>query len=210
MSITALADRAVTVYRRTAFVLDAAAAVASPAISRQPAKPALVEVLVEGGAAGTGTVVVSGTVNGSPESETLTFVGPARKVTTKRFSALSSFATTGLANESPPPTLSARAVGGDGGSIDRDVLVVSAWPMRKDAGAPSWPAPVQGSAEQELTYFYVDYTTIWTPREGDVFVDDRTSEQWQVVGHPAQHGGGLRTPHHHEIRVRRREGSRQA
>jgi hypothetical protein len=212
MSITSLADRLVTVYRRTSLVLDAATAAASHSASRQPSSASKIEVLLAGGAAATGTVTVLGTVNGSPDSEVLTFTGPTRKSTIKRFTALATpaFTTTGLADESPAPTISASAIGGDGSAIEQPVLVVSAWPMRKDAGTASWPTRQFGSAEIEETRFYFDYTTVWTPRDGDVFVDDRTSEEWQVIGHPTQHGGGSTVPHHYEIRVKRREGSRAA
>ena len=70
-----------------------------------------------------------------------------------------------------------------------------------------WPAAVQGGAQIEDTRFYMDFTTAWEPREGDVFVDDRTGQQFTVTGPPTQHAGGATVPHHHEIRVQRREGS---
>jgi hypothetical protein len=207
MPITALADRAVTVYRRTAYIVEPASAAATLTLARQPARACLVEVAVSGGTSGTGTVTVSGTVNGSPDSQALTFSGRGRQVTTKRFTAISSITTTGLHDEPSKPTISASAVGADGGRLESDSLVASGWPMRKDAGTAGWPVPVSGSAEVEVTRFYMDFTEAWAPREGDVFVDDRTSEQWQVQGRPTQHGGGLREPHHWEIRVKRREGS---
>lgn len=207
MSISALADRAITVYRRTAYVLDPRTAAASMAVTAQPIRAALVEVVVSGGTSGTGTVTISGTVDGSPGTETLTFAGPGRKATTKRFTALDPITSTGLADEASVPTISASAVGADGGRLDQSNVVVTGWPMRKDAGTASWPAPTQGSVESEITRFYMDFTTAWTPRDGDIFLDTRTGEQWQVIGHPAQHGGGIRSPMHYEIRVKRRQGS---
>lgn len=210
MSIRALADRLITVYRRTSLVLDSATVAASMAPTRQPAAPAMIEVVLTGGTSATGTVTVAGTVGGVASTETLTFTGPARKAGIKRFSALTGFTTTGLADEAVKPTIEASAVGGDGSAIHASVLVVSSWPMRHDIGRPAWPAPAQGSTEQEDAAFYMDYTATWTPREGDVFVDARTSEEWHVIGPPTQHGGGRRVPHHYEIRVQRREGSRLA
>lgn len=206
MSITALADRRMTVYRRTALVLDQIAAAPALAPSRQPPAASLVAVVVAG-SPGTGTVTVNGTVNALLDSEVLTFAGPGRKETVKRFSALTSFATTGLDDEVPPAEIAASAVGADGSPVEQSVLVVAGWPMRKDAGSASWPAPRFGSVELEPTRFYFDWTDVWTPREGDVLVDDRTGEEWLVVGHPAQHGGGITIPHHYELAVKRREGS---
>lgn len=207
MSITALADRRISVYRRTAIVLDPTPAASSMAPTRQPASAASVAVVV-GGSPGSGSVTVNGTVGGSPDSETLVFAAPGRKETLKRFSAISSLGTAGLADESPAATVSASAVGSDGSPIDRSVLVVSSWPARKDAGSASWPSARHGSAELEQTRLYVAWTTAWAPRSGDAIVDERTGEEWLVVGEPAQHGGGSYTPHHWEITVKRREGSR--
>lgn len=208
MSITAMADRLVTVLRRTSLVLDPAQAVASSPATRQPGAAASIRIRLTGGTSTTGTVTVTGTVDGVPgTSETLTFTGPDVQGTVKRYTAISAITTTGLADEVTPPTLQADAVGRDGAPIVSEYTLVSAWLMRKDAGAASWPAPVPGSTQSEETRFYLDYSSTWTPREGDVFIDDRTSEQWQVIGHPAQHGGGQTVPHHYEVRVRRREGS---
>lgn len=206
MTITALADRRMTVYRRTAIVLDTIAAAASLPASRQPTAPSLVAVTVTG-SPGTGTVTVNGTVNALPDSEALVFSGPGRKETVKRFSALTPFTTSGLADEAPPAQVTASVIGADGSPVEQSLLVVASWPMRKDAGSASWPAPRYGSAELEPTRFYFDFTSVWTPRDGDVFVDDRTGEEWLVVGHPAQHGGGAYLPHHYEAAVKRREGS---
>lgn len=203
MPIYNLADRLVTVTRRTALVLDSVAAASSLAVSRQPAGPAQIAVTVSG-SPGTGTVTVSGTVDGSPGSESLDFAAPGRKETLKRFSALDPFATTGLADESPAARVEASAVGSDGSPVEGLVVVASSWPARKDAGGASWPAPVPGSAPAEATRFFFAFTEAWTPRDGDILTDERTSETWLVVGHPAQHGGGARAPHHWEVAVRRR------
>lgn len=208
MPITALADRRITVRRRTAHVLDPVAAAASHVATRQPSREATIEVRVTGGTANTGTVTVLGTVGGAPDSEVLTFAGAGRKATIKRFSALASPAitTTGLADEVAVPTIEASAVAPDGTPVHGAYVVVSGWPMRMDRGRPTWPAPIPGSHQREDTTFYMDATDAWMAREGDTLTDDRTGEVWSVKGQPTQHGGGLAYPHHLEIRVVRDEG----
>jgi hypothetical protein len=208
MSITLLADRLVTVQRRTAFVLDSTTAAASLAASRAIVAPGNIEVRVKGGTSNTGTVTVHGTVNGAPDSETLTFTKADVLVTSKRFSALDpvAFTTTGLADEATPPTVEAMLVGSDGSRIHTRSTLVSSWPMRMDRGSVSSPVYRQGAADVENTRFYIDFTTTWDPRDNDVFVDERTLEEWYVAGAPTLHGQST-TPHHWEVRVDRREGS---
>lgn len=207
MPITNLADRRMTVRRKTSILLGPVAVLASHAPTRQPATAAAVRVRLAGGTTSTGTVTVSGTVAGLPDSETLTFTRNDVLETVKLFTALSTITTSGLADEVTPPTITVDAVGRDGTAIHTSYVVVSGWPIRKDAGPPSWPAPVPGSSQTEDAWMYIDWTSMWEPRDGDVFIDERTAEEWQAVGHPSQHGGGLVQPHHWEVRVRRREGS---
>lgn len=210
MSITAMAGRTISVYRRTAFVVDASLAAASMDYDRAPAKAAFVVVSVSGGTDNTGTVTVHGTVSGAPDSETLTFTGAGFKQTTKLFDSLDAsptLTTTGLAGEATVPTVSAKAVGSNGHPHHAALLLVSGWPARFDKARGAWPNPVAGVAEIEKTRIYVDYTTTWSPREGDVLVDETSSEEFLVVGHPELHGGGSAIPHHWEFEVRRRNQS---
>ena len=176
MSIWLMADRRVTVYRLSDYVLDSVVATtAGLAPSRQPAKPACIEVRSTGGAGG--TVTVQGIVAGSADSETLTFAGPDVLTTRKVFQSLNStiaFAVTGMAGA----TLSASATGSDGSAIQTVTgAVATDWPMRMDRGFSKWPGKyTQGVAQTEETRFYMEYAS-WSPRENDVFVDGLTSEQ---------------------------------
>ncbi|MBU6287603.1 MAG: hypothetical protein KGS10_05520 [Chloroflexi bacterium] len=207
MSITALADRRVTVYRRTQYVIDATPAAPAMGLSRQPGARACLQVVVSGTSPCTGTVTISGLIGGSPIVTVLTFSYPDTQTTVAQYDSISLVTTAGLADESPLPTIAIQAMGRDGSAVHASYVLVSDWPMRKDAGSPSWPAPIPGAAEMERCLWYFDYTDAWIPRDGDVFVDQRTGEQWLVVGHPAQHGGGLTVPHHFEVTCMRRQGS---
>lgn len=206
MSITSMSGRNITVHRRTAFVIDAqalAAAAASIAPDRQPAAAGLVELEVTGSAP-FGTLDVVGLVGGAPDSELLTFTGAGTQVTTKRFDA-SGITSIDRAGWSVAASFSARSVGGDGSRLHIAYSVVSGWPMHMNRGGARWPNTTSGVANTEATWFGIDYTTLWAPRAGDVFVDDNSAEQWMVVGVPDWLGG--RRPHHWEVRVEQQQGA---
>lgn len=203
MSITAMADRRITVHRRTSLLLDPTPVGALLVPSRQPGREACVRVVVAGGAA-PGQVTVSGLVGGAPGAEVVQLLATDKRSTRSLFSQVDTLAFVGLAGA----TVEVSAVGRDGSRVHADAgVVVAGWPMRMDRAATSWPNPVQGGEQVENATFYLDYTTVWEPREGDVFVDDRTGDSFFVLGKPTLHGGGLVVPHHYEIRVQRREGS---
>ena len=205
MSIASMAGRNINVHRRTAFILDTTvlgAAPASTAPARQPIAAGLVEVEITGSGP-FGTVTVVGTVAGAPTSELLTFTGAGTEVTIARFDAggVTSLDTAGW---SAAASVSARSVGSDGHRIHMNYVVVSDWPMHLNRGTGSWPNTAPGVAQVERTWFGIGYTTLWSPRAGDVFVDADNAEQWEVVSTPDWLGG--RRPHHWEVRVERNEG----
>ena len=201
MSISAMAGRFITVYRRTALLLDSATATASMSADRQPPTSTLVAFTTD---SGTDTVTVSGTVGGAPDSEVLTFAAAGTQRTRKLFTALDvpAFAlSAGLVGA----TVQARAEGQDGSRNHMRTTLVTDVRAHLNRGGARWPNTVAGTAEVERTWFGIDYTTAWAPQEGDVFVDQDSAEQWRVVGTP-DWLGGIR-PHHWEVRVTRREGS---
>jgi hypothetical protein len=203
-----MADRRITVIRRSANIVDSftlSAAPFSKTADRQPVVAALVEVEVSGSAP-FGTVTVNGDIGGLPAARPLVFSAAETLATVERFDAgsITGFDFTGFSASS---TCLIRSVGSDGSREHIPSTVVTDWPARKDAGIARWPHPTSGSEGSEETRFYVDYNTVWTPRRGDVIVDQRTSEEWLVVGKPEQHGGGMTEPHHWEIRVDERKGS---
>lgn len=208
MSITSMADRRITVRRRTPLLVDPAPAAASMSPDRQPVRGSIVEVEVSGGTDNTGTVTINGTVGGSPDTEVLTFSGPGALAGVKYFEALDdpALTTTGLAGESTVPTVQARAVGSDGSRHHQQVEIVSGWPARFDRSRASWPHPTAGSTGVEKTRFYVDYNSVWEPRRGDVIIDERTEDEWMVYGAPTLHSQSI-MPHHWEIEVREMDGA---
>ena len=207
MSITSMAGRLITIHRRTAFILDGAATSATPATigpDRQPVVASQVAVAVSGTPASYSTITVSGDVGGGPDTEVLTFTANGERRTLKEFDA----GTVSIdmdAGWGAGGTITARSISGDGAPNHVTTVVATGVRAHLNRGAARWPNSAAGVAEMERTWFGIDYTTAWAPREGDVIVDDNSAEQWLVVGDP-NWLGGVR-PHHWEVRVVRNEGA---
>jgi hypothetical protein len=206
MSITAMAGRLISVIRRTAFIHDPQALsnlTVNIGPTRQPVVDGFVEVEVTGKGP-FGTLNVVGDVGGIPLPELLTFTGAGTQVTANRYDAgsIQYITSTGWSSFA---SFSSRSVGADGSRLHIPYTVITGVRAHLNRGAARWPATAAGVAEVERTWFGIDYTTAWAPREGDVFVDENSGEQWRVVGTP-DWLGGLR-PHHWEVRVERNEGS---
>jgi len=199
-----LLPRRYTVSRRTGYVLDPVTLSTSHAADRNPAEAFRVEVEVSSGSGTYGTVVVSGTVGGSPGSQALSVPRDTRRATSAEFDA-STAVTITTSGFSGTFTLAARAVGSDGTPRKLLYSVATSWPGRLDhaQARPVWPAPRDGSFQHESTRLIAAYTTTWTPREGDEFVDDLSAARWLVIGVPTFDGAGVR--HHWELNVRRAE-----
>lgn len=208
MSITAMSGRSVTVYRRTAFVLDSvtpASGSSTVSPSRQPTVSTLLQVRASGSGFPVGGVTVTANWTG-PASESFVLDAPGVRVGVLDVpsGALVDF---DFSNFTGSQTIEVKAVGGNGQPNHASYVLLSALRVRFDRARPRWINPASGGSEMERTRVYLDYRPDYAPREGDVFVDDRTGEEWFLVGHPELHSGGSLTPHHFEFEVERREQS---
>lgn len=202
-----MAGRLMNVYRRSAYLASEQATPAptqSVSLSGVPAAAAFVQVTVSGSPSSFGQVFVTGTVSGAPTVGLLTFTATGTLVTAERFDA-GSITDIDLTGWGAGGTWSARAVGADGSRIHSRSTVASDVRCHLNRGAARWQNTGAGTAEMEQTWLAHDWTDAWAPREGDVYVDQGSGEQWRVVGDP-NWLGSLR-PHHWEVRVMRREGS---
>ena len=98
------------------------------------------QVAVEGGTTGSGTVQVAGTVDGAADSETLTFTANGVDATEKLFTAVDTdgITTTGLADETTVPTVSVKAVDEGGSPIVTTYAVAGPVQAREARSAHSW------------------------------------------------------------------------
>jgi hypothetical protein len=185
--MTSSANRYYTVYRQTSYLMDATTAAATMSIDRAMANSTtgtFVQVQVSGGTTGSGTVVIAGTdTDGSTTSETLTFTANGTKVTTTKWSALSSITTTGLAGEATVPTVSAVAVSADGVyNLIRKTVATVRPALMVEKTAPGYPATLAGTKEVDKSIIRFDYEEVWQPKVDDIMVDATTGEEWLAVG----------------------------
>jgi len=199
-TIFSIATNTSTWYRSTALVLDAAAPVASHTASRQPVRASCLQVQLTG--TPTGTVTISGTVEGVADTEVLTWTGtPAHKVTRKAFTAISGIAT----SLSGAVSIAITAVGADGSPQAATETLKSGWPVVfKERSLSSYRQEAPGNEKKVGGVILVAYEETWRPREGDLVVLD-TGETLEVVGIPTT-GGGLQ-PDHWKVQSNRREGA---
>jgi len=181
MMIVSCGDRLWTVKRRTAVLLAATQASASMTLTNQPATPSCLSVNVQGSPA-TGTVTVTGTVDGvAGVVEVVTFTGPRKRLTAKRFSSVSSIATAGLADE-PGTTVAVSAAGPDGSPQNIEITVASGVPGVLKPLRNTWPSMPQGSQVMADGRIMLGYDETFTPRPGDYIVDDALGDTFTVQG----------------------------
>lgn len=178
-----MAGRLFTIKRLTSYLVDSVTASASLSIDRQPVRECLVLLEVSGGTSNTGDITVTGTVGGSAgQTETISFDSAAIKQTSKRFTAVTGITTSGFADEATVATISAEAIGVDGSKQLSNYNIITGLPVHVDHSGTQWANDIPGSAEREHAHFVFPWMPTITPREGDVLIDDYSSEQWLVGG----------------------------
>ena len=177
------ADRLVTLRRSTAYVLDAIAAAASLTLSRQPVREGLLRVTVAGGTTGSGTVTITGTVGGvAGTAEVVTFTANGTKETVKRFTAINSITTSGLADEGTVATVAIQCVGPDGTPQVQDYDVATGIPVRPQRARGRWPGGAPGTERTQDDLLRLEDWEVWTPRAGDHLLDEEAGDDWLVTG----------------------------
>lgn len=175
--------------RPSGYLVDAAAASASPTVSRQPPAACPLQVSVTGGTANTGAVTLTGTVNGASDSETLTFTGAGTLDTLKRFSALASVSTSGLSDEATPPTLSVQAIGPDGNPLLSRIEAKASYPAYLETRQGSFPDRSSGQTSEQKLEVLIPDNRLMVPGVGWWVNEVGSSEVWEVESvQPLQEG----------------------
>lgn len=140
-------------------------------------------VSITPGGAPVGTVTVSGTIGGSPVSESLEWTGAAVvKATYNRFDVVTTLVVAGTGFV----VLEVRAVAGDGTPANkivmiRDRLHVALDHARADyAGEKDLKVQNQGATQTENLHINVFYDQTWTPRKGDIAISP-TGNRYKVT-----------------------------
>lgn len=147
----------------------------------------------------------TGTLDGVSQVEAVTVTSNTIALSTKLFDAVSNIAMDSdiLASGG---TFIPKISGSEGGDANVLSTIVSSWPMRLNRARPKWYAEQpMGSAELETFYALCDVSLVWTPKTGDIFINDDTSEEYLVLGEPIYEGIGYGK--HWNIRLSKRDGS---
>ncbi len=105
------------IFTASAVLVEAQAAASMP-ITRQPSRACYLKVAVSDGQDNTGTITPSGTLDGAPAIEALSFNGARSLLSTNQYDHLDPLATADLADEDPKPTVKVESVDIAGNPID--------------------------------------------------------------------------------------------
>ncbi len=209
MPIGSMATWIFRVLRRTSTVLEPTPAAASMPLTTVecPEQGGFVEFVIEGSTALTGTITISGTQGGAPATEIIQVVPvtPTRAIVRScgRFACLTGITTTGLADESPAPTISARFIGSGGESIMAVQRLAECVYGHLEQSNASWQPSNPGSYAKSLPVV-IDHDDWYDfePRRGDLYIEQQggiDGQVWEIIGTPIMLGA--LASHHWELRA---------
>lgn len=197
-----LLSKQITIQRDSNCVVDLVTISATVTIDRQPGKAGILRVTISDATAGTGTVTITGTVEGTPGStEVLTFTGNGSKITTSKFSAITSVTTTELADEADVGNIEIAVTTGGGQPILQRFTVANLVPSRiYEFGAPgTLKTIIPGQEADAFRRLIIEVPTTWDLRTEDKIVDGAVT--YEVTSSPSvKHT--RRDAHHLEATIR--------
>ena len=175
MNVGALLNRTVTLVRRTALVVETTAAIASHSPAIQPPRDSSMKVTL----AGAGTVTVIGTVNGSSDSEVITFTVPSVKRTLREFDSITSVDTSGASGVD----ITVEAVDSGGNSQKTESTYQTGWPASNtfDTFGGAYPVNNQGTQADRTGKLALGYSLTFVPRAGDIVIDEQDTNRWLII-----------------------------
>ncbi len=198
-----MAGRVISVYRRTAFVIDSVVATSVMTLDRSLESDSILSI--KGTPSVDSTVLVTGSLNGNPKTETVEFPSSASETTRRTVGLFDEVSQIEVSAGMVGSTINVRSVGEDGSTLYQNFMIISGIRAHLNHGVSYWRNLEAGTSELQDVWFGIDYSTDWAPREGDIFVDVNEQSQWYVTGTP-EYLGHVR-PSHWEVRAKRREGS---
>ena len=198
-----MAGRMISVYRRTAFVLDPITAAPVMTLDRPLEKASILQIT--GNPTINSAVIVTGELDGVPKVEVVDFAASTSAVTGRTIGLFDQVTQIDVSTGMVGSNIEVKSIGEDGSTMYQNFLIISGVRAHINHGVSYWRNDKPGTSELQDVWFGIDYSTAWTPREGDIFVDVNEGSQWYVTGTP-EYLGYLR-PSHWEVRAKRREGS---
>lgn len=188
-----------TIRRRSAWVVEQAAAAVTMTVARQPPRESRLEVATTG----TGILYARGLVAGVTTTEAVSFADgtlPVRQ-TTALFTSVASVTTSGFSAQN----VSVRSVGRDGSPQQALAVLVEGWPASFSEREPSRSSvSFQGRTEDGTGWWTIAFSETFELRPGDL-IDDERGRRWEVLGVPRPGGANVADPHW-LVRCRLREG----
>lgn len=162
-------------------------------------------MLVKFEASVSGVVTITGTLDGSAVSETLTLSSSKFKTSLKEYDAITSVACDATIVASGT-NISIKSVGT--GGIEQAILttVISTYPaqfVKQRPSSSAFSVQVSGGVERNMPHAIIPYTTSFTPRVTDILINDYTQEKFFVSGDPfVEHYGLMK---HWVVKLQRKE-----
>ena len=198
----------ITVIRNSSELFTPTTAVSSISVSSAPSRKATVQVVLS--AASSGVITISGTLNGSPVSDTLNYSGTLANVTFQKFDTVTTVACD-ASMVSAGPTLTATYITGSGANVATQTEVVSNWPAdftrAKPYGQTNYLTNDAGAFQVERGFIVTPYTDAWEPLTGDtILLIGENNKQFFVEGTALIEYPGMQQ--HWEIFVQKRNQSK--
>jgi len=160
-------DKRVTIYRYSPFILDETTIFDSMDPSRQPDRSIYCEVKISRASEGTGTVTITGKLNGIVVSETFIFPQNATLFGSQEFDEISSITTTGFTDEAVIGKIHIKAKTKGGEDCNIRYALISSVFASMDFSRSGYGMSVPGEFDPDRVRFFVDRYPDVTIREKD-------------------------------------------
>jgi len=160
-------DKNVTIYRYSPYILEEKTILDSMSPTRQPDRGIFCEVRISGASEGTGTVTISGKLNGTNVSEVFTFSGNGALFGSQKFDEITSITTSGFTEESIVGKIQIKAKTKGGEDHNIRYLLASSIFASMDFSRSGYGMNVPGEFDTDRVRFFIDRHPDVTIREKD-------------------------------------------
>ena len=199
--ILSMCQSKISLKRQTSLLKDSTTVVASFALDRSPTRKTC--LLVEFAVAVTGTITISGSLDSSPVSETLSISSSTFKNSIKMYDSITSIALDATIVASGT-TVTVKSIGRNGLEQAVETTIIASYPAQfirqKSVG---FDVKISGSVEKNMPLVIIPYTSTFTPQDADLVTNSGTGEIFFVVGNPYEEHYGMMK--HYILKLQRKE-----
>ena len=193
----------INLQRQTSLLKDSSTVESSITLDRNPIRETC--LLIEFGESVSGDITITGSLDSSAVSETITLSSRNFATSKKMIDTVTSIAFDSTIVSSGT-TLQIKSVGRSG--IEQAVLttIVENYPaqfVRQRPSSTAFDVKKSGSIERNMPYVVIPYTSSFSPRDTDIITNVTTSEKFFAVGDPyEEHYGRMK---HWLVKLQRKE-----